>query len=298
MHVISMVLLSTLSTLANRFVPMLESPTPSSCVGIPIDQCQTPYRQVLFGIDGTSSALFYWLAFIVLAFVILSVIRVLRIWYAGQKPYTIKSFLKLMISNFKYPVKDGLFQARIYRRDTYAGIMHTFILSGMLAEFIATIIMTIHERHDMFFLSQGFLFGDVYLVYSFLADFFGVLLIIGSLMAFYRRYIIHHPRAVNNDFYDWFILLGLFLVGVQGFFTEGLRILYTNFPQFEVWSFGGWIFALLLQPLHLSQQNIWDLHFYSWWFHAFTAQIGIAVIFYTKLGHLGFAPINMLFKVD
>ena len=286
---------------ATKIIPtikiLLESPVPSDCIGQQVNQCTTPYREVLFGIDPTSSAIFYTMAFVVLGFVLLSIIRIFRIWTAGQRPYSVKEMIKLFIHNLKYPIKDGLFQGRIYRRDTYAGVMHTFILSGMLAEFIATAIMTVHERHDLFGIPP-FLFGNVYLIYSFLADFFGVLLIIGAFMAFYRRYIIHHPRAVNNDFYDWFILLGLALVGFQGFFTEALRILYTDFPSFEIWSFGGWIFALMLQPLNLSPQTILDIHFYSWWFHAFTAEIGIAIVFYTKLGHLFYAPINMFFKED
>ena len=138
-------------------------PLPPTCVNA--ESCEIPFRSVLFNIDSVSSGLFYALASVVFIFLVLSVLRIFRIWMVAKKPYTVKSLLKLFVSNFRYPIKDGFGQSRIYRRDLYAGIMHTFILYGMIAEFIATLIMTVHERHDMFFLKDGFLFGDVYIIY-------------------------------------------------------------------------------------------------------------------------------------
>jgi Fe-S oxidoreductase len=115
-------------------------------------------------------------------------------------------------------------------------------------------------------------------------------------MAVYRRYIQKHPRAVKSDFYDWFILLGLFLAGFQGLFTEALRIVATDFPSWETFSFAGYFMAIILSFFNLDLATLQSIHFVSWWVHAFTAQFGIALILYTKLGHLGFAPLNMLFK--
>ncbi|MFV2015656.1 MAG: heterodisulfide reductase-related iron-sulfur binding cluster, partial [Candidatus Heimdallarchaeota archaeon] len=112
----------------------------------------------------------------------------------------------------------------------------------------------------------------------------------------YRRYIQKHPRAVASDFYDWFILLGLFLAGFVGIFIEALRILATGFPVWETSSFAGYFLAVLLEPFQFNLDTLYLFHYVGWWVHVFTAQFGIALILYTKLGHLFIAPLNMLFK--
>lgn len=275
----------------------MNSPIPVGCEDIPVSDCPTAYREIFFNIDSFSSGLFYFLAISVLLFMVISSLRLLRIFWIGRKPYPLKTQLKMIISNIKVVIRDGLFQKRIYRRDTYAGVMHTAILSGMLIEFIVTLIVTLHERHDLFGI-DAFLYGNNYLLLSFLGDFFGVILILGVLMAVNRRYIEKHPRAIKNDFYDWFILLGLFLAGFVGIFIEALRIVATDFPSWEIYSFAGYTIALILQPLQLDLNTLNLLHYLGWWVHVFTAQFGLALILFTKLGHIFIAPLNMLFREE
>lgn len=272
------------------------SPRPDGCTPDNVAGCDTPYREMLFNIPPEFSAIFYTLAFVAALFLLFSFVRVVRIWLVGRRTVPIKQ----MVLNLRYALRDGGFNARIFRRDLYAGVMHMAIMSGMIVEFIGTILATMHEREEWVGVVglKPFLFGDVYLVYSFILDLFGIVLIVGVMMAAYRRYVKRHPRMVQNDFYDAFILVGLFIVGATGIVTEGLRIIATDFPSWEVWSFAGWLFALALAPLSLDLGALEAIHFTTWWVHAITAQVGIGYVMVSKLGHIPVAPINMLFKED
>ncbi|OLS25881.1 MAG: CoB--CoM heterodisulfide reductase iron-sulfur subunit D [Candidatus Heimdallarchaeota archaeon LC_3] len=270
----------------------LSSPVPPECEGLPITECSTPYREVFFNIPEPFDLIFYLFALVASIIMLLGFLRLFRIWLVGKRKFTLKQF----IGNLKYVIRDGLFNKRIFKNDRYAGIMHFFVMSGFIALFIATIILTIHERK--IFTDNGFLYGDLYLLYSFLSDFFGVILLLGVLMAVYRRYVEKHARMKTGNS-DGLILLFLFMIGLSGFIIEALRIVATgmvNSNSFEIFSFGGYFVALMLSLFNLSVETLEILHFMTWWAHAIAVE-GILIYFpFSKMAHVGVAPFNMLFK--
>ncbi|MHA1990344.1 MAG: heterodisulfide reductase-related iron-sulfur binding cluster [Candidatus Hodarchaeales archaeon] len=270
----------------------LSSPVPIGCDNLGPEECSTPYREIFFNIHAPFNDAFYLFALFAAIIMVLGFLRLFRIWIVGKKKFVVKN----LFLNFKYAISDGLFNVRIFRNDMYSGIMHFFVMWGTIVLFVATLILTIHER-EIFF-PGGFLFGDIYLLYSFLTDFFAVLLIVGVLMAFYRRYVERHERMKTTTL-DGLILLALLVIAISGILIEAFRIIATNMlsdGSFEIISFAGYTTALFLSPLALSVDTLAQLHFIVWWIHALVV-VGLLIYLpFSKMAHIAIAPVNMLLK--
>ena len=68
--------------------------------------------------------------------------------------------------------------------------------------------------------------GSFYLGYSVITDSFGILAIVGVILAIIRRYI-QKPARLDNKWDDLAALLLILVVVVTGFIVEGLRIAAT-----------------------------------------------------------------------
>ena len=80
-----------------------------------------------------------------------------------------------------------MFQIRTFR-ELYPGIMHGLIFFGFVV-LIFGAVFDATEFHVTEPLGFAFLRGKFYLVFSFLMDLFGLAVLIGILMALYRRYV-------------------------------------------------------------------------------------------------------------
>ena len=196
----------------------------------------------------------------------------------------------------------------VFKRDPFAGAAHWMIFWGFIFLLIGTTIVAIdHDILQPFDLQL--LKGNFYLVFSFVLDVFGSLFLIGLLMMMFRRvrklpqldYSRNDlpPDKYNRKGYalDDKIFLGLlFLIGITGFFIEGLRIAADR-PDFEVWSPVGWAVADLSDALGLTS-NANNLHRFSWWMHAILVMLFIAYIPYSKAMHMLLDYANLMFKDD
>ncbi len=173
-------------------------------------------------------------------------------------------------------------------RDTYPGIMHLLIIFGFLVFVVGTASIAIHED-----LKIQIFKGDFYLYLTFLLDVAGLAVIVGILMAFYRRYVLKPDRLDNqpDDAISLWLILGIV---VTGFITEAIRIAYTPDP-WSSWSpigkalsyaFGG--------PFQgaLSVTNIEEVaappgfHQVFWWIHTLLTFAFIAYIPKSKMFHI------------
>src|SRR5579872_2281368 len=87
----------------------------------------------------------------------------------------------------------------------YAGVMHLFIFWGFIFLFIGTLIVLLEADIARPFFGFTFYQGAFYVVYKLVINFFGLLFLIGLLMAVYRRYIQHLPkfrRSLSDDAID------------------------------------------------------------------------------------------------
>jgi Fe-S oxidoreductase/nitrate reductase gamma subunit len=125
-------------------------------------------------------------------------------------------------------VRTALFQARL-APDGFSLLMHQAMFWGMVFLFIGTVLAAIDQHGANLLFGRQFLSGRFYLLFEFVLDVFGVVLIAGVAMAACRRYILRPARLQAKrtatslwDAFPFLTLLGL--IAVTGFLVEGLRI--------------------------------------------------------------------------
>jgi nitrate reductase gamma subunit len=136
---------------------------------------------------------------------------------------------------------DGFIHRRILR-DFYPGSMHALLFWGASLLLLGTAVDVI-DHYIASQLGVPFLHGNTYLAFSFLNDLGGIMLLIGVLIAFLRRYI-QKPQRLDNILDDATALTFIFVIVLTGFILEGLRIQITaaqstDLPimTWEKWSF-------------------------------------------------------------
>ncbi len=177
----------------------------------------------------------------------------------------------------KRTLLDTFLGRRVIKGDLGAGIMHLLIFWGFLVLFLGTCFLAFH--HYLF----SFLEGDSYLIFSFVMEIAGVMLLAGVVWSIIRRYIQRIPR-LERKWEDALVPGWLFLVALSGFMLEGLRMRCQQ-PPWEAWSFAGaWIAALFSFP---ACQTLYP---YFWWGHVLLSLCLIAAIPFTKMFHILSAP--------
>jgi Fe-S oxidoreductase/nitrate reductase gamma subunit len=175
-----------------------------------------------------------------------------------------------------------------FNRDLYGGLMHAFVMWGFLTLTIGTGILAVDMDVYRTLADRSFFVGDFYLSYSFVMDAMGFLFVVGLGMALYRRYWVRtgRLRGKHTSLEDDLFLWTLFVLGVGGYLTEGIRILGTNYPPFETVSFVGWFVADVLALLGVTPAGAMAAYPVAWWVHALLALAFIAAIPYAKPLHM------------
>ncbi len=188
--------------------------------------------------------------------------------------------------------REGILQSRI-RRNPYPAMMHLFIFWGMAALFVGTLVDTIEIDIAMKFFSKPLLTGTPYLVFKFILDIMGLLLIIGVVMAAYRRYVAKPEglRENRGGFAPMHILL--LLIALLGFLLEGLEQAALS-PEWGVYAPVGHLVAVAIRSITNSQPQIASIYPAVWLLHSTLAMLGIASVPYTKFHHILIGPLNML----
>ncbi|KPL03697.1 MAG: hypothetical protein AMJ73_05675 [candidate division Zixibacteria bacterium SM1_73] len=246
-------------------------------------------REIFWNVGSGVRIPVYLLGLIVVIILIYGFIKHVRLWRIGKAENRIDKPFKRILSFLLF----GLGHKRILK-EPYPGIMHLFLFWGFLALFIGTVLIFFQEDFTKLFFNKIFIFGNFYLIFSFLLDLFGLLAIIGVLLALFRRYVLR-PERLDNKFEDGLVLVSLLLILLTGFTNEGLRIASTS-PEFERWSFLGWQFNKLFLAIGSSEGSFESLHLVSWWIHVILAFGFIGYISYSRLLHLISSPLNQFFR--
>ncbi len=223
--------------------------------------------------------LFYIIALFALVYMAYNLRRFFTV--RRGKPETDRpvKFLSALINGLFF----GIGQRRVYRKTfTYAAVMHFLLGWGFMELFFATTVD--------FFSARGWFVRYLPELdtpwFAALNDLGGLMLLVGILMALYRRYFAK-PEPLPQDGFggrwnllgDTGILLLLLLLVLGGFVTEAARIAVTR-PATEAWSWIGY-------PLSkTASASFWEtVRPWLWWFHAVTALAFIAVLPLTKMFH-------------
>jgi len=242
----------------------------------------TPTREVYWNISAI------WLMYVLLIPTILvfayGVYRHYRLWRLGKSE---NRFVPVS-ERIKGLLVYALGQARLLR-NIYGGLFHTLIFFGFVILFLGTVVVVIHEDLDLRIMQ-----GNFYLFFQSLTlDVFGLLCILGVLIAFFHRYLLR-PGRLNHTWQDAVILGGLLTVLLTGFMVEGLRIIATQDP-WGVWSPVGLVVGKLLTRIVPTDLSL-TLHAFLWWFHLVLVFGLIAWLPYSKLLHTLTAALNIYFR--
>jgi Fe-S oxidoreductase/nitrate reductase gamma subunit len=195
-------------------------------------------------------------------------------------------------SRFDYPLErlklvvSHAFAQRRTARNGYAGVFHGLVGYGFLVLTIATTVVALDADFGTTIMR-----GRFYLYFqSFAVDVFGVLVMIGTVMAATRRYI-KRPKTLVYTHAATLILAAIFLICLQGFLLKGLRIAVTRDP-WAAWSPLGNLLAQASRLL-MTDSQMQSAHRGIWWVHLVTVFGFIAWAPYTKMMHVVTAPLNI-----
>jgi Fe-S oxidoreductase/nitrate reductase gamma subunit len=255
--------------------------------GIPVDQIK---REAFFNVGGPNGFMrwgIYIFMFIAFFYLLYTIVKRVKIWRQGKPELRTDFHEKRIVMVLKYVI----LQARILK-ERFAGIMHASIFFGFIVLFIITLTIMIEEDLTGLFFHHHFIHGNFYLIMSLVADFAGLVVLIGLCMGIYRRYVTK-PTRLDTKGVDTFALVFILLIVLTGFFSEALRIAITGMPEYEVWSPVGYLLAM---PLSLmSDGALRALHYGSWWIHMLGAFIFIGLVGSDKLGHIAISTLNVYY---
>jgi Fe-S oxidoreductase/nitrate reductase gamma subunit len=191
---------------------------------------------------------------------------------------------------FRELIVNVIFQNRILKK-SFPGIMHLLLFWGVSIQILGTILSIMQFELFLPF-TLPFPREGAYLVFEFVMDVAGGMILLGGLMAVFRR-LITRPSQLETRWDDWYALIIVLLMPVLGFLTEGMRILATN-PDWRMWSPIGNMVANLITALGIDAQGADSLHQILFWAHIGTGLIFLASIPFTKLKHIFTGPLNIL----
>lgn len=136
---------------------------------------------------------------------------------------TIFSFKMLVL--LKVFLLDVLLQRRIWREDFLRWLMHIFIYGGFMLLLLMHALdktITIAVWKDYFPTVNPFLF---------LRDLFGAMVLVGVLIAIYRRFILKVPRMFSNAM-DIYAILIVAIIMFSGIFLEATKMVaYSDYKR-------------------------------------------------------------------
>ncbi|MDY6933701.1 MAG: 4Fe-4S dicluster domain-containing protein [Spirochaetota bacterium] len=119
---------------------------------------------------------------------------------------------------------DVILQRKLLKQDFLKWLMHIFIYFGFL------LLLFMHAMEKII---TSNLFDDYYSTlnpFMFLRDLFGLLVILGILIAVYRRFILKVPRLSTNGM-DVYAIIIIIIIILSGVLLEGVKI--TSYSRYQ-----------------------------------------------------------------
>lgn len=211
--------------------------------------------------------------------------------YGGMN--AIRSLFNPRLINFPSLIKNVFLQAKLLR-DRKSGIMHIMIMYGVFILFLGTILIFIDDNILSLFKIK-LLLDNYYLLYEFLLDFFGLLLIVGLIIAIKRRVGSSKLKRLRMKKEYLAILYTLIFICLTGFIVEGLRLHLTS-VHWSRYSFIGNIIYEVLKITKAEKTIIIVAYQSIWWIHALAAFSLLAATPYTNIFHTILAPLNASYR--
>ena len=165
--------------------------------------------------------------------------RRVRIYFKGAPPPKLDHVPERIFRTI-----TNVFAQRKVAKKRYPGLMHVLIYSGIIVLFIGTTLVMIDSDLWVPLFHQQILVGYFYLTFESFLDAFGIVAIIGLLIAIFRR-VASRPSNLPTSRDDLFIFSTLIVILLTGYLLEGIRLAVDK-PAWAPWSFIGYRVALFL----------------------------------------------------
>ncbi len=128
-------------------------------------------------------------------------------------------------------VFDVLFQRRIFIESRLRWAMHMCIYGGFM------LLLLMHALEDFITLTLFPDYASTLNPFLFLRTLFGLIVMVGLGISFYRRHILKIPRLISNAM-DHYMVIILAVIMISGFLLEGTKIVsHTRYQEMvEDWS--------------------------------------------------------------
>jgi len=133
-------------------------------------------------------------------------------------------FSAKILTLLKVFILDVLLQTRILKEDFVRWFMHMLIYGGFM------LLLLMHALEN--FVSEP-LFADYYSTlnpFYFLRDVFGVMVLVGVVIAIFRRFVLKVPRLKTKGM-DHYAIIILAVIMISGVFLEGAKI--SSFTEYQ-----------------------------------------------------------------
>jgi Fe-S oxidoreductase/nitrate reductase gamma subunit len=255
-----------------------------------------PTRETFGNIPRSSQIIFYILTVIALGIFAYGICRRYRLWRQGASIPLGKLLSKNLAERWqalrprlKRLCIEGLGQKRVRGRGLPSWA-HGLLFTSFIILFVGTTLLEIDHLSSAISQALHFHKGAYYVIYEFTLDVFGLLFLIGCILFFWRR--TRRSASVGHKTTDWYVLWSLILIGVTGYITEGLRMVWQHPTGIAAHcSPVGLVIAHGFSGISDAGAR-WS-HFTVWWVHSILVFGFIASIPYTRLLHLLAGPANL-----
>ena len=200
------------------------------------------------------------------------------------------------LARLRLVLRNGLAQARILRRrrersgrlTSYAAWMHGLIFYGFMALVFGTTVVAL-EEHGIVRLYRGWFYAFVTIA----CELGGLALVLGLGMGILRRSRDSSSFRHGLDYAVLYLLL--FVLTVQGFALEAMRLLVQGYPDDAAFSFVGYGLALAGEALFGFPEPRTAEWTYAalWSVHMLTTMGFIAAVPYSRAMHIVTSVLNM-----
>jgi Fe-S oxidoreductase/nitrate reductase gamma subunit len=249
-----------------------------------------PTREIAWNVSGAALALMYALL----------VVQALMLGYVGTRRYLMwrrgRPFGPIgdVGARLRRTLGVVFVHRRLLRRGyVYGGLMHLFIFWGFGVLFLGTLIVLLEADIVRPYFGVSFYNGPFYVAYKLVINLFGLLFIVGLVMAAWRRYGQHLPKF-RRSLTDDALVLGLLLaLGLTGFLLEALRLAATQDPAAPI----HWVaYPLALALWNVDPAALRVAHGATWLFHMLCTTALVAYIPISKLFHMFTGPANVFLR--
>ncbi|MCL4442265.1 MAG: respiratory nitrate reductase subunit gamma [Firmicutes bacterium] len=191
--------------------------------------------------------------------------------------------------------KEVLFQRQLMQQSLIRWFMHILIFWGFLALLSLSAISVLLETAvpASSHLATYFTSGQGRLYYKAVGDAGGLMILVGALVAFVRRYLVR-PEQVETIWTDSITLNSLIILVLTGFTLEAMRIAsLQSIPEFQ--------YSFVANRLAGLFKNLGNLKPYMtslWAVHATLSAALIAYIPHSKLMHIFSTPAEIVINAS